>query len=99
MTTILLPWKKYQTPAYKELFARVRCGHNKHILYGQVYLHSSSNLWGYYGLDEINNPLREEFPALKKRLPCLWTNSNFISTCGTVSLQTVMKYIEDQKGE
>jgi putative transposase len=46
-----------------------------------------------------SHTLREEFPALKKRLPCLWTNSNFISTCGTVSLQTVMKYIEDQKGE
>jgi putative transposase len=46
-----------------------------------------------------SHTLREEFPTLKKRLPCLWTNSNFISTCGAVSLQTVMKYIEDQKGE
>jgi putative transposase len=46
-----------------------------------------------------SHTLREEFPALKKRLPCLWTNSNFISTCGAVSLKTVMKYIEDQKGE
>jgi len=46
-----------------------------------------------------SHTLREEFPALKKRLPCLWTNSNFISTCGTVSLNTVMKYIENQKVE
>jgi putative transposase len=41
--------------------------------------------------------LREEFPALKKRLPCLWTNSNFISTCGSVSLEVVKEYISEQK--
>ena len=26
--------------------------------------------------------LRKEFPSLKKRLPCLWTRSKFISTVG-----------------
>lgn len=45
-----------------------------------------------------SHTLREEFPSLKKRLPCLWTNSNFISTCGSVSLEVVKQYIEDQKG-
>ena len=44
-----------------------------------------------------SHTLREEFPALKKRLPCLWTNSNFISTCGSVSLEVVKAYILDQK--
>jgi putative transposase len=44
-----------------------------------------------------SHTLREEFPSLKKKLPCLWTNSNFISTCGSVSLETVKQYIEDQK--
>ena len=44
-----------------------------------------------------SHQLREEFPQLKSRLPCLWTNSNFISTCGSVSLETVKKYIEEQK--
>lgn len=44
-----------------------------------------------------SHTLREEFPFLKKKLPCLWTNSNFISTCGSVSLETVKQYIEDQK--
>lgn len=44
-----------------------------------------------------NHTLREEFPALKKRLPCLWTNSNFISTCGSVSLEVVKNYILEQK--
>lgn len=45
-----------------------------------------------------SHQLREEFPELKRKLPCLWTNSNFISTCGSVSLEVVKKYIEDQKG-
>jgi putative transposase len=44
-----------------------------------------------------SHSLREEFPALKKRLPCLWTNSNFISTCGSVSLEIVKSYISEQK--
>lgn len=44
-----------------------------------------------------SHTLREEFPALKKRLPCLWTNSNFISTCGSVSLEVVKNYILEQK--
>lgn len=41
--------------------------------------------------------LREEFPELKKRLPTLWTESKFISSVGAVTLETVKKYIEDQK--
>lgn len=41
--------------------------------------------------------LREEFTWLKSRLPSLWTRSKFISTCGTVSIETVKKYIESQK--
>lgn len=42
--------------------------------------------------------LRKEFPELKTRLPTLWTRTKFISTCGAVSLETVKKYIEEQKG-
>lgn len=41
--------------------------------------------------------LREEFTWLRSRLPSLWTRSKFISTCGTVSIETVKKYIEEQK--
>ena len=43
--------------------------------------------------------LREEFPWLKKRIPSLWTRSFFVSSVGTVSLEVVKKYIEDQKGK
>ena len=41
--------------------------------------------------------LREEFPKLKTKLPCLWTRTKFISTVGSVSLETVKQYIEGQK--
>ncbi|MFW6002022.1 MAG: IS200/IS605 family transposase [archaeon] len=43
--------------------------------------------------------LREKYPELKTKLPCLWTRSSFISTVGSVSLERVKKYIEDQKGK
>ena len=38
--------------------------------------------------------LRREFPHLKK-LPSLWTNSNFFSTAGNVSADTIERYIND----
>jgi len=43
--------------------------------------------------------LRSEFPELKRRLPTLWTNSYFASTVGGVTLNTLKKYIENQKGK
>lgn len=39
--------------------------------------------------------LRREFPQLLK-LPSLWTNSYFVSTAGSVSNETIRKYIEAQ---
>ena len=41
--------------------------------------------------------LREEFPFLKSSLPCLWTNSYFVSTVGGAPISVVKKYIENQK--
>jgi putative transposase len=41
--------------------------------------------------------LREEFPALKSRLPTLWTNSYFVATVGGAPLEVVKKYVENQK--
>lgn len=43
--------------------------------------------------------LREEFPVLVSKLPSMWTRSAFISTVGSVSLETVKHYIEDQKNK
>lgn len=41
--------------------------------------------------------LRNKFPELKSRLPCLWTRSYHAGTVGHVSEETVKKYIENQK--
>lgn len=41
--------------------------------------------------------LTREFSELKRKLPTLWTRSKFIATVGSVSLEVVKKYIEDQK--
>jgi putative transposase len=46
-----------------------------------------------------SHALREKFPQLKKRLPTLWTQSKFISSCGAVTLFAVKQYLEDQKGK
>ncbi|MHB1493110.1 MAG: IS200/IS605 family transposase [Thermoplasmataceae archaeon] len=43
--------------------------------------------------------LRNEFPVLKSKIPTLWTHSKFISTVGSVTLEVVKKYVEDQKGK
>lgn len=44
-----------------------------------------------------SHELRKEFPSLTRRLPTLWTHSMFISSIGTVTLEVVKKYIEEQK--
>lgn len=41
--------------------------------------------------------IRQEFPAVKSRIPTLWTHSMFISSVGSVTLEVVKKYIEEQK--
>src|SRR5438552_3758220 len=43
--------------------------------------------------------LRQEFPQLKRRLPSLWTNSYFVATVGCVTLDTLKRYVEGQKGQ
>lgn len=40
--------------------------------------------------------LREEFVQLSK-MPSLWTRSFYVSTAGTVSSETIKKYVESQK--
>lgn len=41
--------------------------------------------------------LRQEFPALKSRLPTLWTNSYFVATVGGAPLEIVKQYVENQR--
>ncbi|MDQ2760877.1 MAG: IS200/IS605 family transposase [Actinomycetota bacterium] len=42
--------------------------------------------------------LREEFPALRSRLPSLWTNSYFAAITGGATLDVVKRYVEEQRG-
>ncbi|HEX6122444.1 MAG TPA: IS200/IS605 family transposase [Ktedonobacterales bacterium] len=46
-----------------------------------------------------SHALREEFPTLKRRLPSLWTNSYFVATTGGVTLETLTRYVQNQKGK
>jgi putative transposase len=41
--------------------------------------------------------LRSEFPKLKSSMPCLWTNSYFVSTVGGAPLSVIKQYVENQK--
>ena len=43
------------------------------------------------------NILRKEFKHLCTKMPSMWTRSTFISTVGAVSLETVKRYILEQK--
>jgi putative transposase len=42
--------------------------------------------------------LRAEFPHLKSRIPSLWTRAYYVGTAGSVSSETIRKYIEAQEG-
>jgi putative transposase len=46
-----------------------------------------------------SHALREEFPALKRRLPSLWTNSYFLVTTGGLTMETLNRYVQNQKGK
>ena len=42
--------------------------------------------------------LREEFPILQRKLPCLWTRSKFVASAGSVTLDVLKQYVQNQKG-
>ena len=69
-----------------------------HLLVGcdpQFGIHRLSKLLKGYS----SHALRAEFPGLKRRLPSLWTNSYFVATVGGVTLETLKRYVEHQKGK
>ena len=53
----------------------------------------------YYIVNRINgytsHILMEEFQELRRKLPTLWTHSEFISSVGAVTFKVVKKYIEE----
>jgi putative transposase len=46
-----------------------------------------------------SNVLRREFPAIRSRLPTLWSRSYFIGSVGSVTSVAIQHYIESQKGK
>jgi putative transposase len=42
--------------------------------------------------------LRQRFPALRSRLPSLWSRSYFIASVGRVSAAAIRRYVAAQKG-
>jgi putative transposase len=44
-----------------------------------------------------SHTLRHEFPALKSRLPTLWTHAYFVSTVGGAPRSVIQQYVEHQK--
>lgn len=42
--------------------------------------------------------LRQEFSALKRRMPVLWSRSYYIGSAGQVSEAVIKRYIANQKG-
>jgi len=50
-------------------------------------------------LKSFPHTLREEYPGLKRRLPSLWTNSYLVATTGGVTLETLKRYVQGQKGQ
>ena len=49
-------------------------------------------------LKRYSTPKMRAFdPTLNSRMPTIWTRSAFISSVGSVSLETVKGYIENQK--
>lgn len=72
-------------PDHVHLFVRVRPIDSPHLI-----------VRAFKG--RTSRVLRQEFPALRRRLPTLWTRSYFVGTAGNVSAATIQRYIEAQKG-
>ena len=43
--------------------------------------------------------LREMYPEIKRKLPCMWTRSYYAESVGHISEESIKKYIEEQKNK
>ena len=92
----------------KELIVETAIGIDAEIIEMEVmpdHVHLLIEVDPQYGINKAvrhikgvtSHALRTEFPALKSRLPTLWTNSYFVSTVGGAPLSAIKQYIENQK--
>lgn len=71
-------------PDHVHLLASIDARKSPHLVIGKIKGHTAHRL-------------RADFPALKSRIPSLWTRSYFIATTGGASIDTIKEYIENQK--
>ena len=92
----------------KEIIHGIANDHDSEIIELEVmpdHVHLLVEVDPQYGIHKLiksmkgasSRTLRAEFPALKSRLPTLWSNSYFVSTVGGAPLEIVKQYIESQK--
>lgn len=92
----------------KELIVETAYGINADIIQMEVmpdHVHLLIEVDPQYGINKAvrhikgvtSHALRTEFPALKSRLPTLWTTAYFVSTVGDTSIEAMKQYIEKQK--
>ena len=92
----------------KEIIQNIANNHDSEILEMEVmpdHVHLLVEVDPQYGVHKLiksmkgvsSRTLRAEFPALKSRLPTLWSKSYFVSTVGGAPLEIVKQYIENQK--
>lgn len=92
----------------KEIFNQISKDYNFNIIANEVmpdHVHLLIECNPRFGINKVvkllkgisSKILREEFRDTKSKVPCLWTGGYFVSTVGTVSLDTVKKYIDNQK--
>ena len=94
----------------KETFKDISASHDFEILEMEVmpdHVHLLIDCNPRYGIMECVKDLKwgsahmfnHEYPEIRKRIPSIWTRSCFVATVGSVSLDVVKRYIEDQKGK
>ena len=92
----------------KEIIQDIANNHDSEILELEVmpdHVHLLVEVDPQYGVHKLiksmkgvsSRTLRAEFPALKSRLPTLWSNSYFVSTVGGAPREIIKQYIENQK--
>lgn len=72
------------TECYVHIFVKASTKDSVHRIVSQIKSHTASEL-------------RDEFPQLKSRLPCMWSRNYYADTLGEVSEEKVRSYIKAQK--
>lgn len=94
----------------KEIFLKIAEKYNFKIMEMEVmpdHIHLLIDCNPRFGIMECVKKLKmisaheivQLYPEIKSKIPSVWTRSTFISSVGSVSLETVKTYIENQKNK